>query len=144
MVTAAFTSNKTSTTYRLLADNVTVVDLLPEIHTQCDSMLSSNSSTLPSTYNDSLTALPQPEQAVQYYRASSVALSLDGYNNTGVFGPEGSPDTPLPSGIDTLLLACLNTTIGNAVPLVDSSGMTTPNMGIFGLFWVICFMSYLI
>ncbi|KAF9461734.1 hypothetical protein BDZ94DRAFT_1263216 [Collybia nuda] len=147
MVTAAFISNSTNTTYRLLADNTTVVDLLPEIHSQCDSMLSGNSSTSPSMYNDSLTALPQPEQAIQYYRASSVALSLDGYNNTGALGPEGTPDTPLPTNIDRALLDCLNMTIGTSVPLVDSAGIrnwAAPNMGIFGLFWVVWYMTHLI
>lgn len=145
MVTAAFTSNSTNTTYRLLADNTTVADLIPEIQKQCSSNLSGNSSSVPSAYNDSLTALPQPEQAIQYYRASSVALSLDGYNNTGALGPEGTPDTPLPTNIDTTLLNCLNQTIGTTVPLVGSSvRWATPNVGIFGLFWVVWYMSYII
>ncbi|KAF8223832.1 hypothetical protein L208DRAFT_1411362 [Tricholoma matsutake] len=146
MVTAEFVSNSTNaTTFRLLADNTTVSDLITAIKTNCSSNLSSSSSSTPSTYNDSLTALPQPEQAIQYYRASSVALSLDGYNNTGALGPDGTPNTPLPSNIDTTLLDCLNQTIGAAVPLVDGSiRWTSSNMGLIGLFWVLrCLSSYL-
>jgi len=143
MVTAAFISNSTNpTTYRLLADNTTVTQLITDIQAQCSSNLSGNSSSTPSTYNDSFTALPQPEQAIQYYRASSVALSLDGYNNTGALGPDGTPNTPLPTNIDTTLLNCLNQTIGDAVPLVGGSvGWATPNAGLFGLFWVVWYMS---
>ena len=61
---------------------------------------------------------------MQYYRASTVALTLDGYNNTGAFSEDdNAPDTPLPTNIDTNLLNCLNTTIGEAVPLVDAANM---------------------
>jgi hypothetical protein len=73
---------------------------------------------------------------VQYYRASSVALSLDGYNNSAVFAPENSTaDTPLPSSVDTNLLDCLNGTIGLAVPLVDSARwtMSVPSLGVITL-----------
>lgn len=143
MVTATFISNSQNTTYRLLADNVTVTELIADIKTSCSSSLSGNSSSSPSTYEDSLTALPQPEQAIQYYRASSVALSLDGYNNTGALGPEGTPNTPLPTNIDTTLLNCLNQTIGDAVPLIGFAGRIAPNMGVFGLFWVLwCLSSF--
>ena len=140
MTTAAFISNSTNaTTFRILADNVTVVDLISDIQANCSSNLSGSSSNTPSPYNDSLTALPQPEQTIQYYRASSVALTLDGYNNTGALGPDGTPDTLLPTNIDTSLLDCLNQTIGAAVPLIDSSGgWTTPNTtGLVGLMWLV-------
>jgi hypothetical protein len=143
MTTAVFLSNSTNdTTFRILADNTTVVDLITAIRSNCTSNLSGSSSTTPSTYEDSLTALPQPEQAIQYYRASSVALTLDGYNNTGALGPDGSPNVPLPSNIDTTLLNCLNQTIGAAVPLVDNGvRWASPNMGLVGLFWVIWCLS---
>lgn len=143
MTTAAFVSNSTNaTTFRVLADNTTVTDLILAIKTNCSSNLSNSSSSTPSTYSDSLTTLPQPEQAIQYYRASSVALTLDGYNNTGALGPDGSPNTPIPSNIDTTLLDCLNQTIGAAVPLVDGGiRWASPNMGFVGLFWVLWCLS---
>ena len=139
MTTATFVSNSTdATTFRVLADNTTVTDLIIAIKSNCSSHLSNSSSSTPSNYSDSLTSLPQPEQAIQYYRASSVALALDGYNNTGALGPDGTPNTPLPSNIDTTLLDCLNQTIGAAVLLVDGDvRWASPNMGLVGLFWVL-------
>jgi hypothetical protein len=64
------------------------------------------------------TSGPAPQE-VQYYRASSVALTLDGYNNTAYF-LNSTDDTPLPESVDKEFLACLNFTIGAAVPLVDT------------------------
>jgi len=143
MMTATFISNSTSTTFRLLSDNTTVTQMIPVIRSNCSFSLSNSSSSTPSVYNDSLTALPQPEQVIQYYRASSVALALDGYNNTGVLGPEGTPDTPLPTDIDTKLLDCLNQTIGVAAPLIDHKGRSLDKValglivGFSGLFLIV-------
>ncbi|KAJ7095841.1 hypothetical protein B0H15DRAFT_74909 [Mycena belliarum] len=142
MMTAAFQSNGTSgTTFRILADNTTVVDLISDISANCSASLSSSSATTPAPYNDTATLPPQPEQVVQYYRASSIALSLDGYNNTSVFAAAGTPDVPLPSGIDTTLLDCLNQTIGLAAPLIDGAGSRlagAPNsMGLLALVWLV-------
>jgi hypothetical protein len=83
---------------------------------------------------------------VQYYRASSVALTLDGYNNTGALAPEGTPDTPLPTNIDTSLLDCLNQTIGLAVPLIDGAvfQLAAPNMGLVCLAWLLWCLSSLV
>jgi hypothetical protein len=67
---------------------------------------------------------------VQYYRASSVVLTLDGYNSTvlnGTQNPNASaPVVSLPNGTDTGLLTCLNDTIGRAVPLVDAGARSGP------------------
>ena len=142
-MTAAFISNSTNaTTFRVLADNTTVTDLITAIQSNCTSNLSGSSSTTPSAYEDSLTALPQPEQSIQYYRASSVALTLDGYNNTGALSTEGTPDTSLPSNIDTTLLDCLNQTIGAAAPLVDGGiSWGAPNLSFMGLAWIAWLLS---
>jgi hypothetical protein len=81
--------------------------------------------------NDTMRAV-RPEQVVQWYRASSFALSLDSYNNSAALAsnmpkdnntapPPLSSDTPLPSGLNTTFLSCLNRTIGDALPLVDYS-----------------------
>jgi hypothetical protein len=78
---------------------------------------------------------------VEYYRASSVVLTLDGYNDTAALSNDtNAVDTPLPTNIDTTLLDCLNQTIGLSVPLIDAAGSTwatTPGMGAIGLFWVV-------
>ncbi|KAJ6605804.1 hypothetical protein B0H10DRAFT_2167070 [Mycena sp. CBHHK59/15] len=142
IMTAAFQSNSTSgMTFRILADNSTVTDLIADISANCSSSLSAASATAPSPYNDSAVLPPQPEQVVQYYRASSIALSLDGYNNTAVFAAEGTPDVPLPAGIDTTLLDCLNQTIGLAAPLVDGGGArwgaVPNNAGLLALAWLV-------
>ncbi|KAK7030629.1 hypothetical protein R3P38DRAFT_2929613 [Favolaschia claudopus] len=118
IVMAAFQSKSNATTFRLVADNQTVTDLIPVITSGCSQNLTSNGTT-PTAFNASEAA---PEQVVQYYRASSLALTLDGYNNSAAFAPESSAaDTPLPAGIDDGLLGCLNNTIGQSAPLVDGT-----------------------
>jgi hypothetical protein len=77
---------------------------------------------------DAPLAAVAPEQVVQWYRASSFALSLDGYNNTAALpanapasntsAAPSMPDTPLPAAVSGTFLACLNSTIAAAVPLV--------------------------
>lgn len=66
-------------------------------------------------------AAPKPEQAVQYYRGSTVVLTFDGYNNSAVYVNQTAliPDSALPSNLDSEMLGCFNQTIGEAVPLVD-------------------------
>ncbi|KAJ8515500.1 hypothetical protein ONZ45_g7092 [Pleurotus djamor] len=143
MVVAAFSPrDNTTQIFHLVADNSTVVSLIEDIRSNCSSILSSNSSTVPVAYNSS--GRPQPEQTIQYYRASSVALTFDGYNNTGALAEEGTPDTPLPSYINSTLMNCLNTTIGDNVLLMDSSArrLASPSLGIFGLLYVIWTLSY--
>lgn len=116
MIDASFKSS-TGTIYRVQADNATVSALYPEIRTQCASFIN-DSNTAPVPDSGDL-AHSGPEQAIQYYRASSVVLTLDGYNNTAISEPEGTPDTPLPTNIDNDLLECINATVGEVVPLVD-------------------------
>ncbi|KAF8163560.1 hypothetical protein B0H34DRAFT_652185 [Crassisporium funariophilum] len=146
MMIATFPSSSQNTTFRLIADNTTVISLIEDIVADCSSNINSPTTITPTAYNDSL-AFAKPEQAVQYYRASSVALTLDGYNNTGALGPEGTPDTPLPSNIDTNLLNCLNATIGEAVPLVGGAGLrwsSPPSVGLVGLAYVLWCMTSMI
>jgi hypothetical protein len=79
---------------------------------------------------DSLSKAVWPERVVQYYRASSFALSLDSYNNSASSplnqpkdnntGPAVLADTPLPTGLNMTFLACLNATIGFSVPLIEA------------------------
>lgn len=70
-----------------------------------------------------------PNQTVAYYRGSSFALILDGYNNeqpnitdtSGNGTDVTTPLAPLPSTVDTAYLNCLNSSIGTNVPLVDAT-----------------------
>jgi hypothetical protein len=141
MAEATFVSNSTGTTFHLLSDNSTVASLISSVDANCSSHLTSSSSTSPSPFNASDPGSPQPQQAVQYYRSSSVVLTLDGYNNSATFSssPNTTADSPLPSGIDTTLLDCLNSTIGQAAPLIDgaSSQFTSPScVGLVGFIWI--------
>ncbi|KAF5356884.1 hypothetical protein D9756_006833 [Leucocoprinus leucothites] len=126
LVTATFPSSTNgNSTFRIMSDNSTVVSLLADITSSCGSSISSPSTITPTSYNDS--GPPLPGQAVQYYRASSIVLSLDSYNNSAVYSNDtNAPPSPLPSNADTTLLSCLNNTIGNSAPLVD---------GAYGLRW---------
>ncbi|KAI0036415.1 hypothetical protein K488DRAFT_41051, partial [Vararia minispora EC-137] len=137
MAQAAFQSNTTGTIYRVVSDNSTVASLITSVDANCTSSDLGSSSSEPSPYTGATTD-PQPEQTIQYYRASSVSLTLDGYNNTAALGNDtNAPPTPLPSGIDTVLLGCLNDTIGAAVPLVDgASALAVPSLGAMALLWV--------
>ena len=117
-----FISNNSSpiTTFHVLSDNATVSSLISIITANCSTFLSNSSSTSPFLFNVSSPNAPQPEQAIQYYHASSTVLMLDRYNNSTTFSSnESMPDTPLPQNINMKLLKCLNQTIGLSVPLVN-------------------------
>ncbi|KAI0641447.1 hypothetical protein C8Q79DRAFT_1077878 [Trametes meyenii] len=148
-VQAAFSSNTTNTTFHIVSDNSTVTALIASIHANCT--IASNSSSTPLSFNGTASD-PKPEQAIQYYRASSVALTLDGYNDTSALSDNSSaPPAPLPSNIDTTLLSCLNDTIGEAVPLFDDSDsssavprLATPTVGLIGLAYLAWCMAHLL
>lgn len=122
MTFAVFPSNQTPstpTTFRVLSDNDTTTNLVGDLYEACGTHLPS---WTPSQILAAYTGDAPASQVVQYYRASSIALSLDVYNNSAaVYGAEGTVDSVLPSGIDTTLLDCLNRTIGEEAPLVDSA-----------------------
>ncbi|KZP03379.1 hypothetical protein FIBSPDRAFT_845031 [Athelia psychrophila] len=138
MTQATFMSNSTGTTFYLLADNSTVAALITTIDANCT--LSPLSSTAPTSHSCSDPNALQPEQAIQYYRASSVVLALSGYNNSAAYSSdENAAASALPSGIDMTLLNCLNQTIGVSVPLVNGAGpaWAGSGMGALGLFWML-------
>jgi hypothetical protein len=141
MMIATFPSSSVSnSTFRVLADNSTVGSLVPDIVSSCGSQISGASSIQPTTYNDS--GPPGPQQAIQYYRASSIVLSLDSYNNTAAFSNDtNTPNSPLPNNIDNNLLSCLNSTIGSNAPLVDGAlglKFSSPsNLCLVVLAWVV-------
>lgn len=61
--------------------------------------------------------------SLQYYRASSFALGLAGYNNGQPLNSTdeaalNAPFTALPSSVNQTYFACLNSTVGAQVPLV--------------------------
>ncbi|KAI0070483.1 hypothetical protein K474DRAFT_1670025 [Panus rudis PR-1116 ss-1] len=125
MVTSSIVSSSSNNTFHIVADETTVTLLMPVIKFNCTNfnINETASPSTPSPYNSSGPLQPRPEQVVQYYRASSVALTLDGYNDTTALQDEPTgPDVPIPSWVDGNLLNCINKTIGAAVPLVDAQG----------------------
>ena len=94
---------------------------------------------------------PVPEQAVSYYRGSSVVLSLVGYNNTAQvadYNPQDHTnlmDTPLPSVASSQFFRCVNQTLSKSIPLVVADvgvlpyqtnaalPIATPQLGLVGL-----------
>ncbi|KAG2067176.1 hypothetical protein BDR04DRAFT_1028245 [Suillus decipiens] len=143
MAQADFISNSTGSTFHLLSDNSTVGSLIDYINTNCSSHLSSSSSKSPSPYNLSALGGPEPEQAIQYYRSSSIVLTLDGYNNSAMFNSNpNATDSPLPSGVDTTLLNCLNYTIGQAAPLIDGASSQYISARWFGFVWLLWVLVY--
>jgi hypothetical protein len=128
---AWFHSKNTSSTFLVLADKSTVSSLIGSVKANCSSYLSSdNTSSSPTPYTNQ-SSVPLSEQAIQYYRASSVVLTLASYdsgaqNDTQNSNASMAPAVSLPNGTDTTLLTCLNDTIGRAVPLIDAGTRTGP------------------
>lgn len=126
MVEATFSSLLGNSTFHILSDNSTVISLIDSVSTNCSSLInnstSSSTNSTPPPFHFSNPLASQPESAIQYYRASSVVLTLDGYNNSAAltdWDSNSTANTPLPMWVDTPLMMCLNQTIGEAVPLMD-------------------------
>lgn len=113
---ATFTSKTSNNTFWVVADNATVIALIATVHDSCT--LGNGSSTNPSVFAGSTV---RPDQVVQYYRASSVALALEGYNDTAKLNNPNASAIPLPGWVDNSFLKCLNSTIGESVPLVNGA-----------------------
>ncbi|KAJ7289577.1 hypothetical protein C8J57DRAFT_1628607 [Mycena rebaudengoi] len=102
--------------FRVLSDNSTIYSLATSINGTCTTILAD--AIVPFTPP----AAPGPEQVVQYYRASSVSLSIDAYNNTAAFQRVNTTAAaPLPSGLEKDFFECLNRTIISTVPLFDGA-----------------------
>ncbi|KAI5119151.1 hypothetical protein M0805_005230 [Coniferiporia weirii] len=145
LTTVAFSSASGNTTMHIVADNATTTSLLSSVAANCSSLLASNSTGGQTVlaFNPSNTSSLQPEQAVEYYRASSIVLTLDGYNDTVALQQNASantPPTPLPSWVNVTMLDCLNQTIGAAAPLINGApspmGLPVNGVGIIGLAWI--------
>jgi hypothetical protein len=131
-----FSISSNMSAFHVLADNSTASFLQMTIQNICrnaTNFIVSSSTAM----NESQASYPSPEQAIQYYRASSVVLTLDGYNNTVALGvnPSAAP-VPLPSNIDTNLVSCVNQTIGTSVPLIGGALQSYPSSSIMLLWFV--------
>lgn len=121
LLQATLHSNSTSDVFHFIADNSTAQAVLPILRANCGLDANASSST-PFSYAGNSPNDPGPINAIQYFRASSAVLTLEGYNNTAALSdaPDISAFSPIPANTDTSLLSCLNTTIGASIPLVDA------------------------
>jgi hypothetical protein len=118
MTPPANVTNPSANMFALLGDINSVDSVFQSLIANCGVL-----STLATNFS------VNPNQTVAYYRGSSFALILDGYNNeqpnitdTSGNGTEvTAPLAPLPSTVDTAYLNCLNSSIGTNVPLVDAT-----------------------
>ncbi|KAL5489864.1 hypothetical protein ACEPAI_4696 [Sanghuangporus weigelae] len=134
--------DQNSVTFRLVGDNSSVTRVFDALVANCSIV---NLSSTITAFSPAPSAWPLPEQILQYYRASSFALSLDGYNNTATLPVNAAPasndsllsqfpDAPFPSGLNMTLLECINSTIGASVPLADvESGKGLSSKAIAGI-----------
>ncbi|KZV67565.1 hypothetical protein PENSPDRAFT_48543 [Peniophora sp. CONT] len=120
LMQATLHSNSTGSVFHFIADNSTTQAVLPILRANCGLNIDA-SSVVPFAYTGTNASDPSPVDAVQYFRASSAVLTLEGYNNTAAISstPNLSAFLPLPTDTDTTL-SCLNTTIGASIPLVDA------------------------
>ncbi|KZT23915.1 hypothetical protein NEOLEDRAFT_506176 [Neolentinus lepideus HHB14362 ss-1] len=130
----------TTEIYRIIGDQLSVRAVLDALVTNC----TAKNTTL-ELFNPEVYAYPQPEQIIQWYRASTFGLGLDSYNNTAALAsnipssnhtnpPALSSATPLPSGLNMTFLTCINTTIAASVPLVDPPAKKhLSQLAIFGI-----------
>jgi len=75
----------------------------------------------PITDGTNTTHYPKTTEIIQFYRASSFALSLSGFNASEL--PEGtvSAVVALPDSVDRSFLECINRTIASTIPIMDAS-----------------------
>ncbi|KAJ3502153.1 hypothetical protein NLJ89_g9016 [Agrocybe chaxingu] len=126
-------------TYRVISDSDTGKSLYSTLTARCAKNSLRVDSPVAINSNGSVATLPS--EAIQYYRASSVVLTLDGYNNTAIYDTTEpfDPSAPLPSGLNLSELGCINSTIGDTVLLAGGSAIrpqTTLTLLAFLLVWV--------
>ncbi|KAG6909661.1 hypothetical protein DXG01_016241 [Tephrocybe rancida] len=110
--------------YYMYADQETITSSVEDVNKKCKDHLVQPDFTVVSIQGNgappnSSYPTPNPAEAVQFFRSSSVALLLVGYNNTAFYSNYSTDDTPLPKNYDLDLLSCLNSTIAAIIPITD-------------------------
>ncbi|KAF9016297.1 hypothetical protein BDZ89DRAFT_1075730 [Hymenopellis radicata] len=131
---ATITGLKQKQTLRVVSDASTVTSLITDIRIGCGNKftmsVAPNGIKGPFNYDPKVV---RPESTIQYFRASSISLELDGYNNSAAFAEkDGAANTPFPV-MDAILTGCVIKTINQAAPLVVTNGVERwehPNAGI--------------
>ncbi|KIJ33664.1 hypothetical protein M422DRAFT_52310 [Sphaerobolus stellatus SS14] len=131
---ASFQPADFSDRYYILADHTTLDSLVPMVISSCSP---SSKNIISTPFINSSLSPPSPLQIIQYYRASSIALGLERYNNSRVWSNDSRvPDSLLPNIKDVRFLPCVNTSIDQNALLIDeaeSVSMSGTLMGILVL-----------
>ena len=164
--TISFDSNSTTNSSYLfrslhvLGDLQSVQDIMDVLVTSSCNVVNSTVSSYNASVPLSSDGALRPEEVVQYYRSSSFALTLDGYNNTSAW-PSNAPvpipssdkntsaggdvaDTALPTdGLDLTFLDCVNTSIGEALPIMNRAdrGASMESVPLMGLIWLLVLLT---
>jgi hypothetical protein len=149
---SVYTTNpkyNTTDVYRILGDLGSVTTVLNALTTDC-AVAGGTIFSYDPTSDDLAHSLPRVESVVQWYRASSFALALDGYNNSAALTSAAAisnsshqlvtalaPATPLPSTLNRAFLECVNSTVASSVPLVDAGLSNLPPLNGLGLLFVL-------
>ncbi|CAE7201433.1 unnamed protein product [Rhizoctonia solani] len=139
----------TSDVYRILGDKDSVATVLAALQSNC-TVAGGTMFDYDPTSSDLAHSLPRIESVIQWYRSSSFALSLDGYNNSASAVTAAAlsnntqqliaalpPSTPLPSNLNRAFLDCVNYTTANSLPLVDAGFSNLPPVNGLGLLFVL-------
>ncbi|KAF8996665.1 hypothetical protein BDQ17DRAFT_1364230 [Cyathus striatus] len=125
-------------TLRITSDQMTINALSSDL-SSCATSSTGVKITSPAPVNSSSYDHPKPEEALQYYRASSVVLSLDSFNNSIAFSSNDSSMmyALIPAGINTTIVQCTNQTIGANVLLPNGSmiNVSMPHSLVMFFFW---------
>ena len=120
-----FTCSSGNTTLRIVPDNSTATALAFIIGNNCSSLTIEGIAPVASSSNSSdNNPSPLPEQTIQYYRASSIVLTLDGYNDTDASQADPASHVPIPSWVNQTMLKCVNETIDAGAPLINASTLS--------------------
>jgi hypothetical protein len=119
-----------------MGDRQSVSSVIDSLVTACKIVRPTTYTYKPDLNDNTNSSRPKPEQVIQYYRASSFVLSLDGYNNTFALtsnapsnnneGPKNMTMVPLPNTLNQTFLNCINSTIGGKVPLIVAEPILGP------------------
>jgi hypothetical protein len=138
-----------STTLKVIADYFSAGVLAQAIDANCSDLIQSLAGTSPLAFDFNFTSdpdLPRPAEVIQYYRASTAALALAGFDQNMVSGEGPSGQPSIPDWVGNEFVVCVNESIGQMIPLVDlnfsssggdNSAMSRVDMNAVGLMNVI-------
>jgi len=115
-VTITPNANK-SVQFHLISDRHSATEVKNAIQGNCSSVTVGE----PTAFNS--TNGVRPDTVVQFYRGDSAAILLQGYDNTREMPgrPDLVPNPPFPSSVNMSTWTCLNYTIGESIPLMNSA-----------------------